>query len=148
MNILIEINRQVKFRKFKNFDLYLQKITQKALNLQKYRKNCYSISLLICNDNTIQELNHQFRGKNKPTNVLSFPDGDRFDGKILLGSIAISVETVKNEAKHQKKPFKTHFLHMFCHSILHLLGMNHEQEQERVEMEKTEDQIMDYISKL
>ena len=146
MNISIEINKQTPFRKFKNFDLYLKKITHKALALHKFKKTNYTISVLICNDDEIQKLNHQFRGKNKPTNVLSFPDGEKFGNQILLGSIAISIETLKKEAQEQGKTFKTHFLHLFIHSVLHVLGMDHEKEQEQNEMEAMEDLIMNYIA--
>lgn len=148
MKISIEINKQVEFRKFQNFDLYLETIIEKALKLHNYKSKNYSISVLLCNDLEIQKLNHQFRDKNKPTNVLSFPDGETFGTETLLGSVAISIETLKKEASEQNKTFKTHFIHLFVHSILHLLGMDHEIESERIAMEKAEDQIMDYISTL
>ena len=59
MNISIEINKNYKFRKFNDFDLYLQKITHKALALHKFKKTNYTISVLMCNDDEIQKLNHQ-----------------------------------------------------------------------------------------
>jgi probable rRNA maturation factor len=148
MNVIIEINRQVSFRKFAKFDLYLQKIVVKALVFRGYQESECVVSVLICDDATIQNLNNEFRGKNKPTNVLSFPDGEKFGHQVMLGDIAISIETLRREALEQGKTFKTHFLHLFTHSILHLLGMDHEIEPERVAMEAMEDKIMDYISKL
>lgn len=145
MKVTIEINKQVKFRKFAEFDLYIDAIIGKALDICGRKRGEYVISLLLCDNNNIQELNYRFRKKNKPTNVLSFPDGEVFNNVILLGDIAISIETIATEAKDQGKTFKTHFLHMLIHGVLHLLGMDHENQQDQCEMESAEDVIMDFI---
>ena len=87
-----------------------------------------------CDDHEIRELNHQFRGIDKPTNVLSFPDGEAG----YLGDIAISLETIEREAAEQGKDSEDHLVHMVVHGILHLLGYDHENEEEAEAMEALE----------
>lgn len=81
------------------------------------------IALVLADDAALKELNAQFRGKNKPTNVLSFPDGANPPG----GGIALAFETIAKEAKAQGKPFVNHAKHMILHGFLHLLGFDHNQ---------------------
>lgn len=80
------------------------------------------VSIVFADDPTLQELNVRFRAKNKPTNVLSFPDGEARPG----GGIALSFETIAAEAKVQGKPFVNHAKHMILHGFLHLLGFDHD----------------------
>lgn len=108
------------------------------------------ISLLIVDDLFIKKLNYEYRGIDKPTNVLSF-DGDiptlenTSNGEeCLLGSIVISYDTLKREAIEQNKTIKDHFYHLIVHSILHLLGYDHEKSMdEQVEMECIEVKILE-----
>lgn len=107
---------------------------------------CYEFSVLLTNDKKIHELNLQHRGKDKPTNVLSFPIVEEYEeGKVLMGDIVISLETMLSEAKEQKKPFIEHLAHLFIHSALHLLGYDHDNENEMHEMEELEDKILNQI---
>ena len=153
--ITLEINNQFVFRKFPKFKEILEnsaeisiKIAKKSQKFKhKFKSEC-TISLLLCDENEILRLNNEFCAKNYITNVLSFEDGDEIDGIIHIGDIAICIQKVKNEAKLQKKTFKTHFIHLFVHGILHLLGFDHEIEQERLEMEEFEDKILEEIAKL
>lgn len=149
--ITLEVNNQIIFRKFPKFKEILEisaDISVKnAKKTQKFKNGC-TISLLLCDENEILRLNQEFCAKNYVTNVLSFEDGEKIDGIIHLGDIAICIPKVKNEAKLQKKTFKTHFIHLFIHGILHLLGFDHEIEQERIEMEGFEDKILEKIAKL
>lgn len=111
------------------------------------------VALLLSNNNKLQNLNNQFRGKNKPTNVLSFPDIDVESQKILefqslkdyitLGDIAFSYETIKLEAEEQNKSFEDHFTHLLVHGILHLIGFDHEiSKKDAEEMESLEIEIL------
>jgi len=95
-------------------------------------------SLLLTNDTRIQQLNNDFRGKDKPTNVLSFPN----DEGDYLGDIAISIETIEIEALQQEKEFYHHFTHMLVHGLLHLKGYDHDSEQDAEEMETLEIKIL------
>jgi probable rRNA maturation factor len=81
------------------------------------------VSVVFADDAKLRELNSSFRGKDQPTNALSFPDDERPPG----GGIALSFETISAEAKAQGKPFVNHAKHMILHGFLHLHGYDHEQ---------------------
>ncbi len=84
-------------------------------------------------------LNHLYRGKNKPTNVLSFKANvPPRSGPVLLGDMVICPEVVRQEAIAQGKPLEAHFAHMVIHGTLHLLGYDHTQEAEAAQMEALE----------
>jgi probable rRNA maturation factor len=83
------------------------------------------VSIVFADDPTLQDLNARFRAKNAPTNVLSFPDGEKPRG----GGIVLSLETIAAEAKAQGKPFVNHAKHMILHGFLHLLGYDHDKPQ-------------------
>lgn len=99
------------------------------------------ISIRWCNDEEMRELNHQFRGVDKPTNVLAFPANDIN----YLGDIAISLETVMREAKAQSKEYEHHLAHMVVHGVLHLLGHDHEDDADADAMEALEIRILGSI---
>ncbi len=102
------------------------------------------ISVLLADDQKLQELNYDYRGKNKPTNVLSFPvDLPLKAGKDLyLGDIAISFQTLYDESLEQQKSFQDHYTHMLVHSTLHLLGHDHEKKNDAKIMENLEKTIL------
>jgi probable rRNA maturation factor len=102
------------------------------------------ISLLLCDDARIRELNAQWRGLDKPTNVLSFPaaDADELEDAPLLGDIAVALETVEREARDEGKDLRAHYTHLIVHGTLHLLGFDHEVEEEAEEMEDMERRIL------
>lgn len=97
------------------------------------------VSFLLTNDDEVHKLNKEFRGKDKPTNVLSFETED----EEMLGDIVISIDTVLRECEEQKKEFKNHFIHLIIHGFLHLLGYDHLDDKEADEMEKLEIDIME-----
>ena len=105
------------------------------------------ISILLTSDSAIQELNKNYRCKNKPTNVLSFPmiDFSNFEAEsddLLLGDIAISYQRILEEAQEQGKTFDDHLTHLLVHSILHLIGFDHEIEADAQKMEALEIKIL------
>ena len=102
------------------------------------RKAGGEIALVLADDALLRDLNAQFRGKDKPTNVLSFPDGEKPPG----GGIAVAFETVSAEAAAQGKPFINHAKHMILHGFLHLLGQDHEKPREARLMEGLEIAIL------
>jgi probable rRNA maturation factor len=101
------------------------------------------ISLLLCDDAFVQELNRRWRGQDKPTNVLSFPaaEDEGFE-RLLLGDIAVAYETMAREAEAEGKSLKAHFCHLTVHGLLHLLGYDHETDAEADEMEDLERKIL------
>ncbi len=101
------------------------------------------ISLRIVDSDEMQALNARYRGKDKPTNVLSFP-AELPEGVTvpLLGDIAICAAVVEREAKEQQKELKAHWDHMLVHGVLHLLGYDHEDDDEAAEMEALETRVL------
>jgi len=91
-----------------------------------------------------RRLNARYRGKDKPTNVLSFPPaplpaspGPRGAGK-PLGDLVICAQVVRSEAREQNKPLKAHWAHLVVHGALHLIGYDHEREPDATRMERRE----------
>lgn len=101
------------------------------------------LSVVLCNDEFIRTLNRDYRGKDKPTNVLSFPQFDfagdeRLSDPVPLGDLVLAYETIAREAQEQNKSFQSHFTHLVVHGTLHLLGYDHEETDEADEMEAIE----------
>ncbi len=110
----------------------------------------YEVTLLLSDDAEVQTLNRQWRGFDKPTNVLSFPADEALDGSALaafeqpipLGDVVLSLETLQREADAQAVPLADHAGHLVVHGMLHLLGFDHETEPEAAEMEALETEIL------
>ena len=106
-------------------------------------ENC-EVSIALADNDFVQQLNKQYRNQDKPTNVLSFPIDDTNLTELppQLGDIIVAFETVKNECEQQQKSFENHFCHLIIHGMLHLLGLDHIQPDDAVEMEELEKQIL------
>jgi len=110
-------------------------IESSALNHLDLAEYNLEVDIVFCDDAEIQELNTSYRGKDTPTDVLSFalfvdnPD-DKFiiDNQIALGEIIISTETAKRQADNQNKKFDDEIYFLLSHGILHLLGFDHPDE--------------------
>lgn len=100
------------------------------------------VSLLLGDDAAVSALNRQFRGKDGPTNVLSFPPADGAAEPGFLGDIALAAETVAMEAQFQGKRFEHHAAHLAVHGFLHLLGYDHDDPAEADRMEARERVIL------
>ncbi len=92
------------------------------------------VSLLFTDDAAIRRLNAAWRGKDKPTNVLSFPQASG----PLLGDVILAAETVRGEAALAQKPLRDHMAHLIVHGFLHLIGYDHEADREAEAMEALE----------
>ena len=97
-----------------------------------------TLTILLSNDRKLRALNVSFRGKDKPTNVLSFPA--RRDA--YLGDVAIAYGVAAKEAHEQKKSFADHATHLTVHGVLHLLGYDHETARAARVMEPLETSIL------
>lgn len=100
----------------------------------------------LSDDAAVHDLNARYRGKDKPTNVLSFPapmasPGPQ-PGPRQLGDIVLALETVEREAQEQQIPFAHHLQHLVVHGLLHLLGFDHETEADAAVMEGLEIEIL------
>jgi len=96
------------------------------------------VTLRIVDKTEMTELNHRYRGKNYPTNVLSFP----IESTPLVGDIVVCADVVAEEAAMQHKPLAAHWAHMVVHGCLHLLGYDHVKAKEAVKMESLEISIL------
>ena len=103
--------------------------TLKALGSPKLGE----LSIALVGDTDIQTLNREYRHKDKPTNVLSFPQ----DG-LLLGDIVLALETITREATEKSISFEHHVTHLIIHGFLHLQGYDHQTETDSAEMEALE----------
>lgn len=101
-----------------------------------------ALSVLLTDDAEMRALNAQWRGQDKPTNVLSFPAPEGFG----LGDIALGHETLAREAAAQGKTFAAHAAHLLVHGFLHLLGYDHEDEGDAGDMEARERAILSTLS--
>ena len=98
-----------------------------------------AVSVMFADDNAVRVLNKTWRGKDAPTNVLSFPAPDGFG---MLGDIALALETIAAEAAAQGKTVKAHASHLIAHGFLHLVGHDHAQDDDAEKMEARERAIM------
>ena len=105
------------------------------------------LAVMLTDDEGIRTLNSNWRGIDKPTNVLSFPalqpTGDTPDGMPrMLGDIAIAYETTRREADEESKPFEHHLSHLAVHGFLHLIGYDHKDDRDAEAMETLEREIL------
>lgn len=113
-----------------------------AAALEGHRQEA-EVSVRIVDQSESQQLNHQYRGKDKPTNVLSFPaDIPPELGLPLLGDLVICAPVVADEARDQQKTEEAHWAHMLVHGTLHLLGYDHIDDAEAEEMEALETRLL------
>jgi probable rRNA maturation factor len=156
----INIDLVVKSKKWKGSEKFVEEVCKKIIpftDLKKILKKDLTLEVsisLVC-DAQIKRINSQFRNQNKPTNVLSFC---ALDEKLIrkvglkkavkpckhlfLGDIIISYETVKKESLAQEKKFEDHLTHLILHSILHLIGYDHEDKKMAKTMEGLEIKIL------
>lgn len=95
------------------------------------------LTVVLANDALARKLNRDFRGMDKPTNVLSFPGGGAH-----LGDIVLARQTVAREAKAQGKTLRAHAVHLLVHGVLHLLGYDHLREKDARNMERREIKVL------
>ncbi|MEP1144616.1 MAG: rRNA maturation RNase YbeY [Henriciella sp.] len=115
----------------------LASICQRALNAGAQQKQASGeVSLLLTNNAEIQILNRDWRGKDKPTDVLSFPS-DPLD-QPFLGDIAVAMGVTRTDAEARPIELDQHLSHLLIHGLLHLLGHDHKDDTEAGEMEALE----------
>ena len=144
------INKEI-LSKFSITQKLLANFAQTFIEKQQIidKNHDFTISLLLCNNDKITELNCQYRNKDNSTNILSFPafkpaelTQDKLIEELYLGDIAVSTEKIIAEAELQKKTKQAHFMHLITHGCLHLLGYDHINEKEANIMEKLEIDIL------
>ena len=117
-----------------------------TLEYMKYRKEA-EVSVTVVDEQEIKALNNEFRGINKVTDVLSFPIGDKNPetGETVLGDIVLCAEKIISQAQEYGHTRKRELAFLTCHSMLHLLGYDHMEDEERQEMEELQRRILDKI---
>lgn len=116
------------------------------------------VSVVLADDEYIRQLNSQYRGKNVATDVLSFAMNEHCAGEhepdiaeapgdieILLGDIIISLETAARQAEEYGHSLERELAYLTVHGMLHLLGYDHEDEEERLEMRKEEEYVLSLL---
>lgn len=154
------LQKSKKWNEFPKAINFIDKIAKKLVLLTELKKNLKNnfileLSISLVSDAQIRKINNQFRQKNKPTNVLSFPVIDTNlikkegltkiignDNYFFLGDIVISFERIYVESKLQNKTFENHLIHLILHSILHLIGYDHKNEKDAKVMEALEIKIL------
>ena len=113
--------------------------------LPQFQKEA-EITIRLTDVQESQQLNFEYRGKDKPTNVLSFPfEAPEHVELPLLGDLVICVPVVNKEAAEQNKTNQAHWCHMIVHGCLHLLGYDHIEEAEAEEMEQLEIELLEKL---
>lgn len=121
-----------------SFVLNIINASLKELKIDHYKPN---ISIALADDNLLHQLNLKFREIDKPTNVLSFPC-EQLSSECDLGDIAIAVDTIERESHEYCISILTHTAHMLVHGLLHLLGYDHQKEDEEIIMKSLESKIL------
>ncbi len=122
--------------------------SENLLNLDKQR--C-ELSVTFVGLDEIHELNREYRGVDRPTDVLSFPQFEDLEeeipevGEICLGDVVICREKAEEQAEEFEHSFERELVYLFTHSVLHLLGYDHMEEDEKKVMRQREEEIMEHI---
>lgn len=136
----------------------IERVVRAALCEQGFEKDCF-VSVTIVDNEAIREINREHRGIDSATDVLSFPVlefdengdviddyGDVFEGKTILGDIVLSLERAKEQSEEFGHSFEREVGFLVCHSVLHLLGHDHEDDEQRAVMREHEERILESLS--
>ena len=126
----------------------IQRAIEAAVGLVDADVGEAELAVMLTDDSGIRTLNNNWRGIDKPTNVLSFPalpptgPVGPDDAPRMLGDIAIAYQTMRREADEEQKPFDHHLSHLAVHGYLHLIGYDHENDADAEAMESLETEIL------
>lgn len=142
-----QIDIQVSDKRYYLKKVFLKTFCRRVIGMAWDYMKAYrpaEVSLVLADDAFIKELNRDYRGKDKPTNVLSFETGMKpVKGQpFVAGDIIVAYETVVREAAEQGKSFTEHLAHLLVHGTLHLLGEDHLTDKQADKMEAKEIKIM------
>ena len=145
IDIIVDASNEAAWnRAVPKLEAQVRRAARAALRTAKPMPGRGQMTVRLSGDRDVRRLNHDFRGKDKPTNVLSFPSGDAVGprGTLLLGDIVIAYGTVAREAAAQGKTIRDHLLHLVVHGVLHLLGHDHQRAADAVRMERIETALL------
>ncbi len=130
----------------KLYETLMKRVIRTAVS-EQFPNHKFEVNVTICDDEEIRVINREHRNIDRPTDVLSFPffDFDTPDTLTLLGDIIISRDTAYRQAEEYGHSPKREFCFLAAHSALHLLGYDHETDEEREEMEAKQREILDKL---
>lgn len=142
MEIYID-NRQDKVEISEEISEIIQKVVNEVLSFENKSLDC-EVSVSFVDNQEIKELNREYRGVDKDTDVLSFPMEDEFfiEGPILLGDIIISMEKALEQSEDFGHSLYREIAYLTAHSMFHLLGYDHMEDEEKSIMREKEKEIM------
>ena len=129
---------------------YMRKSAEECVLREGLDAERCAVSVTFTDKDGIKELNREYRGVDSVTDVLSFPQYDDFEeipgeGEILLGDVVICRERAAEQAREFGHSLDREMIYLFTHSILHLLGYDHMEEEEKREMRLKEEEVMDFL---
>ena len=129
---------------------YMRKSAEECVLREGLDAERCAVSVTFTDKDGIKELNRDYRGVDSVTDVLSFPQYDDFEeipgeGEILLGDVVICRERAAEKAREFGHSLDREMIYLFTHSILHLLGYDHMEEEEKREMRLKEEEVMDFL---
>lgn len=151
------VNEQDKIEITEAIEEIISSVVLKTLDLEDFTEDSY-VAVTITDNENIQVINNEQRGIDRATDVLSFPVlefedgemlagvGDYFEDKLILGDIVISAEKAKEQSIEFGHSFEREIGYLTCHSVLHLLGYDHENEDEREVMRSKEEETLEKLS--
>ena len=151
MTLLIDNRTDVEITE--EFEKLFNDVVKESLRYEEFDPEC-EVSLSIVSNDEIQEINKQFREIDAPTAVLSFPlltfeEGEQADvnenNEIMLGDIIISIDKAKAQAEEYGHGLRRELAFLTAHSMLHLMGYDHMEEEEQKEMFKKQDDILNNL---
>lgn len=134
------------------FPELIPSLAEATLRTVQLAPETHAVSVALLSDAEVRSLNKAFRGKDTPTNVLSFPSAPAIrsvksgQGLVFMGDVALAFETVAREASEQEKPVLHHAGHLVVHGVLHLAGFDHETGADAERMEAAERLILGEFS--
>ena len=142
--ITYEIDKIEEFLDEKKIENFIKFILENEYK-EEYGKNDYYLSLLIADNKIIKQINKEYRNKDTETDVISFAynETENIGGLNVLGDIIISLEKVKNQSKEYGHSEEREFYYVLCHGMLHLLGYDHIEEEDKKIMRKREEEILE-----
>jgi len=143
ININVFSNEKAWSKRLKNKELFFKNICKAFPKKYKFLNKKISLTLLLSNNKNIKKLNRDFRNKNKPTDILSFPFNKKFQisKKAYIGDIIISYNFIDKPRSQNLDSFKTKLIKTFIHGFLHLLGFDHSKSNDYKKMLKEEESI-------
>ncbi len=138
-------------------EILMKKVIDATLEYEKFAKDSF-VGVTVTDNERIREINSEQRNIDSATDVLSFPVlefengqplenvGDYFEGRLILGDIVLSYERAKEQSEEFGHSFEREVGYLVCHSVLHLLGYDHENEDERAVMREKEESVMNLLS--